>query len=945
MDPLTAVGLAGNIIQFVDFSMKILSGSVQLYSSASGATEEHDELESLTRNLRDLANRTRYETPVLPRTNRSSLSAKSKEVLKSLSEECVKVADEMLDALDSIKVKGDRRAWKSVLQALRTVWREGHVNNLQRRLGRISRQLIDGMSMEQREEINRRLREMAMENTRLEGSRSQDIDQLKRDFNSALEDINRNVQEEGEMTRAWLMLSDTARRGQGYFAEQLILQRLRSLSIDHRHEMITREHSHTFSWIFDESSSDKSGVAPVKFTDWLKYEDGLYWVSGKPGSGKSTLMKFLATHETTQDFLNEWAGEKRLVVARFYFWNASTHHSEKSQEGLLRAILYQILRRCPELIQVAYHDQWVALTSDAMLLRETRDDLLTTPALLDAFRKLSTSIATTDIKFCFFIDGLDEYAGRPADIIKLVETLKSYENVKTCVSSRPWNEFEASFGNDNPWKLYMQDLTVGDIRLYVESMLGENARFRELRESDPQCPDFVQYIVSSAQGVFLWVFLVVRSLLDGLTNSDRIVDLQRRVEELPKDLEEYFEKILFGTDDRYRQQSAHAFTITMTAVEELPLMAYWIIDQEDPSFLTTTKLATPSLQTLESRFMQMERRLKALGKGLLERTTYLRYDDMTAEEKLLFSHSVGFLHRTVNDYFKTAVAGSMLREWSAPTFNPDLEICKAIGALIKMSPESSFKDEAEPAALILFGPFFDHAYRLDQGETHDQALITSILDELQTSLQPRLESCGKELYREGADQIRWYMPNVESKHQTLDPNLLFISMTIARGLTNYVAGKLTQQPQLCSTISHQFPSITVCMHGGFGPERGKVDMAMLRLVLKHGANPNKGFNSLSEWRIYLDWTVDRSPDKKLDYDCIAELLRYGADFEQKCQNLRATPEGTKSAADILRERFDAEQFRALQDIAERQKKRKKKSTAVKGVRMSLKRMSQRLRER
>jgi hypothetical protein len=55
MDPLTAVGLAGNIITFVDFSIEVLSRARQLYDSASGATAENEELESLTKNLKALA--------------------------------------------------------------------------------------------------------------------------------------------------------------------------------------------------------------------------------------------------------------------------------------------------------------------------------------------------------------------------------------------------------------------------------------------------------------------------------------------------------------------------------------------------------------------------------------------------------------------------------------------------------------------------------------------------------------------------------------------------------------------------------------------------------------------------------------------------------------------------------------------------------------------------
>jgi len=75
----------------------------------------------------------------------------------------------------------------------------------------------------------------------------------------------------------------------------------------------------------------------------------------------------------------------------------------------------------------------------------------------------------------------------------------------------------------------MHELTTQDIRSFAEDNLARDERFMELRKHDDRCPDFIEEIVQTADGVFLWVFLVVRSLLEGLTNADRIVDLQRRL--------------------------------------------------------------------------------------------------------------------------------------------------------------------------------------------------------------------------------------------------------------------------------------------------------------------------------------------------------------------------------------------------------------------------------
>ena len=45
---------------------------------------------------------------------------------------------------------------------------------------------------------------------------------------------------------------------------------------------------------------------------------------------------------------------------------------------------------------------------------------------------------------------------------------------------------------------------------------------------------FVKEIVTKANGVFLWIQLVVKSLLNGLKNRDDISDLRQRLEECPQ---------------------------------------------------------------------------------------------------------------------------------------------------------------------------------------------------------------------------------------------------------------------------------------------------------------------------------------------------------------------------------------------------------------------------
>ena len=85
--------------------------------------------------------------------------------------------------------------------------------------------------------------------------------------------------------------------------------------------------------------------------------------------------------------------------------------------------------------------------------------------------------------------------------------------------------FENAYGHICGRKIRLQDLTWLDIKRFVTDELEENRYFRELRALDNRCQDLVTEIVDRADGVFLWVSLVVLSLRRGLTNADTVPEL------------------------------------------------------------------------------------------------------------------------------------------------------------------------------------------------------------------------------------------------------------------------------------------------------------------------------------------------------------------------------------------------------------------------------------
>ena len=394
--------------------------------------------------------------------------------------------------------------------------------------------------------------------------------------------------------------------------EYRILETLRYQRMEARQEKIIDAHAQTFEWIFDPSSQ----LSPKdNFLEWLINGNDIFWVTGKAGSGKSTLMKFLSHHKSSTSALQRWADGNELITATFYFWHAGTE-LQKSQEGLLQSLLYEVLYQCPEIMPQVISKRWELCSRT-----QYTHGHWTRAELLDAFAQLSNQDALKK-RFCFFIDGLDEYDGNHSEVVDLVQGFARSKDIKLCLSSRPWNVFIRAFGLGSHSKFHLEDLTQQDIKMYVQDTLGGNKLFCQLSEGkdSARCRELEDSIVRRAQGVFLWVFLVVRSLMEGLTNADRITDLERRLQSLPTDLEAYFRHMLENIEDIYVQQTVQTFHVALQAVKPLSLMTYAMMDEleENPRYAIELPVQQLTTTDIESRCQDMKLRINARCKDLLQ---------------------------------------------------------------------------------------------------------------------------------------------------------------------------------------------------------------------------------------------------------------------------------------------------------------------------------------
>lgn len=130
MDPLTALSLAVNVVQCVDWSRQIVCKAKELYRSASGTSRDISEQETVTHRLKDLIDRVKDLQPRIQPKNRSPN-------LDRICTECISISDELLRRLQRLKVPQNAvegRLWKSFRQALKSVWSKNAIDGIASRL-------------------------------------------------------------------------------------------------------------------------------------------------------------------------------------------------------------------------------------------------------------------------------------------------------------------------------------------------------------------------------------------------------------------------------------------------------------------------------------------------------------------------------------------------------------------------------------------------------------------------------------------------------------------------------------------------------------------------------------------------------------------------------------------------------------------------------------------
>ncbi|MCJ1354596.1 MAG: hypothetical protein MMC33_004585 [Icmadophila ericetorum] len=468
LDPFTALSVAGNVVQFVQLGCQLAWKAHHVYSSASGVTEENMDIEGTMKRLLQTVQELELHQMQANHAarNRSLQSPEAEARLLQIADACKMLAKDILQRLETLKVTGSpslsRKLNTTILISIKESFdlADLRTSTIYDRLGETSQRIVDFLL------LNRSV------------------------FASELQLQTKEIE--------------------GVIVNQHAQTRAMTMEVVQKHDI---KQSTSASYIRSMSSATESAFATTNEPDWLQKGRGIYWINGKAGSGKSTLMKHVFENVKTSHLLSKWAGSMPLLVANFFFWSSGTRE-QRSQSGLLRSLLFQILQYQPGLISAVFPNEYAALQDKSLnKIRDSARQVWSLTRLQRAIQRLA-NLQALPARICLFIDGLDEFEGDlnendgPEFLIEFFQDLAASPFIKICISSHPLLIFESAF-RELPG-LRLQDLTSQDIKHYVFEKLQNNARLSQLtREELGHLKRFVKEIADKAQGVFLWVKLVV----------------------------------------------------------------------------------------------------------------------------------------------------------------------------------------------------------------------------------------------------------------------------------------------------------------------------------------------------------------------------------------------------------------------------------------------------
>ncbi|KAI4730667.1 purine and uridine phosphorylase [Aureobasidium sp. EXF-10728] len=591
----------------------------------------------------------------------------------------------------------------------------------------------------------------------------------------------------------------------GLDSRKIRLEALNFEQLDARHATIKTAHAATCEWLMSKS----------EYLDWQDEEKllehhGFLWIKGKPGAGKSTLIKFAYTNAKRH---------ARGSTAISYFFNARGERLEKSTDGMYRSLLFQLLNNIPQL-------QIVLDSNEAASLSTTPSNSWTTETLQSLFRQAIEMLE--DQHLVCFVDALDECENTEDQVREMVRffealgecAVKNKIRFLVCFSSRHYPHI--TIGKSVELVLEAQQGHSEDITRYVNSKLkvGRSKRAEQIKSE----------VHENAQGIFLWVILVV-PMLQKAYDHGRVHALSECLRGIPKGLDELFDDILRRDTE---------------SMENLKLCLKWILYAArplSPQELYFAMLSAPGSEPViawdceDITLADINRFILSSSKGLVEPTRSK-------------TPTIQFIHESVRDFLLKGIS---------PVHQADMNFTSA----------GHIHDFLKQSCQHYFASVVDH---------YEERYVASLLGE-NTTLFPFLEYSIRHVFEHAELAASDGTPQKSFLEHFPFEFWILLQNSIERfQVRRYGTGTSLLYILVEQNLSH-LVRIEVCRSQSTNVEGGRYDYPiiaaaavgnkeMLELLLDNGANPNQGGK---KYKHVLFAAIDKSNSTAVEV-----LLKHGA---------------------------------------------------------------------
>ncbi|KAF9781969.1 hypothetical protein IL306_012090, partial [Fusarium sp. DS 682] len=350
--------------------------------------------------------------------------------------------------------------------------------------------------------------------------------------------------------------------------------------------------------------------------EWTRQHRGLLWIKGKPGSGKSTLMKY------ARDALPSLYGTDTLAFS--FFFHGRGHELQRTLLGLFRSLLHQLLCRVPG----ALPDLIENFEEKSKTVGEPGEKWQWHLQPLQAFLKLSLPRILRRFPVILFIDALDECGEQPA--VELIGHLKHLLSSLPPTDSRFGIIFSCRhypiLELDGGLTILLDTQNAQDIVTFVQTQLSTNHLDANIG----------RLIINRARGVFMWAHLVLKQVLLLHLQGESTAQIEAEIDRIPQDLNGLYNELIKAMKHRsttLRLMQWICFSTRPLTTDELR----WAV-AVDPD---CTHKSLDECQRSSDFIIadKIDRRIKTLSCGLAEIVPSNN------------ARIVQFIHQSVKDFF------------------------------------------------------------------------------------------------------------------------------------------------------------------------------------------------------------------------------------------------------------------------------------------------------